>query len=141
MTTGVSCLDAMMVAVIAALRAHSGFMTACPGNVFDGVPLGVRYPYAWVTMREDPAQMETFGRMGFEVEISLRAYSLHEGAQELDAIMAAASPALHHQTLTVSGFVMRHLHYLGAAPLPAVMVDNKRVVQKIGRFRALVQAS
>lgn len=144
MTTGASSLDPMMTAVIGRLEAQgftgAGFST---GGVFDAVTHGATYPYSWLTMREDPREMSTFGRLGFEVLLWLRVYDDYEGHQRIDTILGKAALILHHQHAALSpvGWVVNHLEYLGAGEVPDVLIEGKQIRQKLGRFRALVSTS
>lgn len=145
MTTGASALDPGLTAVITALVGDATYAALCAGGTFDATPQGVRFPYAWVTVREDPRPMETFGAMGFELEWRLQVFrkdDVRETTQVIDQILGRAAVVLHHATLSLTGFTLEHLHYLGAFPLPALRdADGSIIRTKVGIFRGLAVAS
>lgn len=148
MTTGASCLDAMMAAILARAEADASFVAACAGGLYDAVPPDVSYPYAWVTLREDPSLVETFARLGFEVYALVQVYhrdDTRESTQVIDQILGHVARVFHHQpgALSPSGWRVTYAGYEGARPSPNVIeaASGKVVRSKIGQLRFIVEAS
>lgn len=149
MTTGASILDPAITAVATRLNGDATFLTLCPGKARDAVEQGSDLPYAWLTVRETPAPMETFGRMGQEIEIGLTVYDRdgndgQEGTKRLDDVIARAVVLLHHQhaALTLAGWNLPLLHYLGSQALPLLEdTDGQLIRSKLARFRGLAEVA
>lgn len=148
MTVGASCLDAVMTSVIAKLLADASFVAACSGGVYDAVPTDVEYPYGWVTLREDPSSIETFGKLGFEVIGLVQIYDrddTRETTQRIDQVLGHLARVFHHThaSLSITGWRCNHSGYDGARPMPNVIeaATGRIVRSKIGQVRFLVEAA
>lgn len=145
MTVGLSALDPAMVAMVQRLSGDATFAGVCTGGVYDAVKQGTSFPYAWVTVRETPKPMETFGRMGFELEWRIQVYDKdgdRQGTQRIDQILGRLAALVHHQPLAMTGFTVDHVNYEGAMPM-GLLEDSDGVVvrSKVGIVRGLVEAA
>lgn len=145
MTVGKSALDPAMQAFIAKLAADATYVALCTGGTYDAVPLSATYPYAWVTIRENPEPMETFARMGQEIEWRLQIYcrdDVYEGTKVIDQILARAVVVLHHGVLTLTGWNTPQVQYDGAFPMPLLEDKDGQVVRtKVAIFRGFAEAA
>lgn len=142
MTTGASALDAAAVGVYGALNV-AGFTALSSGGVHDVPPQGVSYPYTWFTLQESIDPMETFGKLGSELDLRLQVFDLdgpeQEGFQRIDQIISKAAELLHHVSVAATGWVTGHLHYVGTQLAGSMRDEQGRVVRsKIARFRWLL---
>lgn len=145
MTQGASALDPTMTALITTLRADATFVGLCAGGIYDAPPQGVTYPYARITIREDPAGVETFGRMGQEIDVRIQIFDKDgdaEGTARIDAIVGRLADFLHHRTITVAGWIMPLFHYIRTIDLPNLTDADKRSIRtKQSLFRGLLEAA
>jgi hypothetical protein len=147
MTVGASALDVGLTAVVSRLSSDATFAALCAGGVYDAVPQGVTFPYGWLTVRESPTPMETFGRMGQELSWLLQVYDKdgdQEGTKRIDQVIARAVVLLHHghASLTLTGWNVPLVHYEGMQLMPLMTdVDGQIVRSKLARFRGLVEVA
>jgi hypothetical protein len=116
------------------------FLAVSKNGVFDSVPQGTPYPYTKVTATELPL-LETFGALGFQVEMRLQMYSAAEDTEELDQMVAAAVALLHHASPAMDGWVVPQINYLGFVERPEVLIENVRVKHRVASFQWLVAQS
>lgn len=138
MTTGASALDPVMAGAITALDVAS-FLALCPGGVWDEVPPETDYEYAWITLREDPRPLSTFGALLTLVEMRLHVYSVRSGTKQLDLILSEAARLLHHTKPALTGWTTEFLRFIGSYATPDVEIGGQRVHQKVGMFEWSVE--
>ncbi len=146
MTVGASALDAMAVALKARLDAGgytgSGYSS---GGVFAAVPEGTAYPYTWMTLREDTEEMETFAKLGVEVEARFRVYDDRDSHRRIDASIGKLAELLHHKAAELNallvGWVVEFVHYRGSFATPDVLINGKDVRQKQALVRFLLHTA
>src|SRR5690242_20171970 len=94
--------EAILTAVITALRASSDLTALATGGVYNSVPQGTAFPYVEVTVPSSVRQ-DTFSRYGSEATLDVKSVSQAAGDQEGVRIRSKCIEALNGQNLTLSG--------------------------------------
>lgn len=96
---------AVQTAVFATLAGNAALVGLLPDGslgVHDAVPPDAAFPY--IVLGETAAKpLDTQTAGGYDITLSLHAYSRANGFHELRTVMAAVHDALHHAPLPVSG--------------------------------------
>jgi len=128
----------LQTAAKAALAADAGLIALAgnPPRIFDAVPQNAARPYLvfveWQTAEDDADDLR-LDRHTFALRIS----SEHQGLKEVKAIAAQVEAALHARALTLAGFTLVDLAFLGAA---FGREESETLSFGEVRFRAFTQA-
>jgi hypothetical protein len=102
-----SAIDATLLAVYTALNVAG--MTAL-ATVYNGVPQGTAFPYAYVgSVTEN--RLDCFQKPGKDLTVQVHAFSTTNGDTEAAAIVSKAIELLHYQTLTVTNHTLIGCQY------------------------------
>ena len=94
--------EAILTAVVAALRASSGVTALATNGIWNSVPQGTAFPYVEVTIPTSRRE-DTFSRYGADSTLDVKSISQAAGDQEGIRIREQVIGALNGQTLTLSG--------------------------------------
>jgi hypothetical protein len=128
----------LQTAAKAALAGDAGLIALAgnPVRIFDAVPQDAVRPYlSFVEWRTDEDDSDDL-RLDRHV-FSLRVSSEHQGLKQVKAIAAQVEAALHARALTLSGYALIDIAFLGAS---FGRDDNDQLAFGEVRFRAFTQA-
>jgi Protein of unknown function (DUF3168) len=130
---------ALQAAIRAALESDAGLiglMGASP-SIYDRVPPDAVLPYVhfgdW-TVDENDTDDARIDRH----TVTIEAWSAYAGLKEARAIAAVIELALHGAALTLDGYALIDLSFVGSA---FARDEKERISQALLRFRALTQAT
>lgn len=96
-----SPVETVIGSVVTVLKATTAVTGLATGGVYNNVPQGTAYPYIEVTSPIDQ-RLDTFGRLGNEAKVTVKAVTQAAGDQQGSRIMNACISALNFATLNTS---------------------------------------
>jgi hypothetical protein len=102
MPTRRSSVEAVLTAIVSALKSSTGVTGVATGGIYNNVPQNTPYPYVVVTSPTGRPS-DTLGSLGSSVLVDLRAVSQYAGDKEAAQIIDQCQRAINFQKPAVSG--------------------------------------
>jgi hypothetical protein len=118
----------------------AGMTALAIGGVWANVPQATAFPYVRVDSPIE-TRLDTFGRAGKSVSISVHAFSDYKGPTKAAAIINKAVELLHYATVSVSGHSTIAVQYETGFDAGDEEVNGKRIYHYVGIFNVMVQQS
>jgi hypothetical protein len=136
MTVGRGSLLDIQTAIVTALTADAGLMTAVTG-VFDNVPIDQLMPYVEIGEGTEN-KFNTFDSTGKQTTMIINVWSGYAGFKEAETIMNIIIGILDYQTLTIPNYNLVYFRY-GAGDSLKQVFDGGKTRRVSGTFEIIVQ--
>lgn len=135
-----SAIDPVTEAIVDALNVSAMKSTLATGGVWANVPQATTFPYVRVDSPIE-TRMDTMGRAGKTVSISVHAFSNYAGPTKAAAIISKAVELLHYAALMVAGHTVVAVQYESGQDAGDEVVNGVTVYHYVGIFKVTVQQS